>query len=62
MDTESRAALEVEYANHRCGFGDWDDDEEAMTSQERFEHFLARAKRLTDQQLLDACNSYATAD
>lgn len=56
-----REDLVREYANHRCNEGDWDDDEEAMTQAQRFRHFCDVGRRLTTDQLISACNSYAIA-
>lgn len=56
-----RDDLVQEYVNHRESEGDWDDEEEAMTPAQRRTHFRACAERLTHEQLMSACKSYAIA-
>ena len=59
---DQRRALIAEYVIHRMQMGDWDEEEEEMTTNERLRHFKAYALQLTDDQLVRACNSYAMAD
>lgn len=56
-----REDLINEYIACRMAEGDWTEEEEALTPLQRCARFRADAERLTDEQLVSACNSYHIA-
>lgn len=57
-----RDMLIDEYVQARMDFGDFNEEQEAMTSAQLRAHLHSYAQTLTNDQLVRACNSYAMAE